>query len=255
MLIIRCCAKEPYSQSKEAREEKSMVIEIRKAGERGYFDHDWLKSYHTFSYAEYEDPTYRGFHSLRVINENRMRPGTGFPVQAHVDIEIFSIVTEGRITHQDDLGNGSILRPGHISLFSAGKGITHSECNASDKEEAHFWQFWIIPADRKLKPSYQEKFFSSLPHHQFNLVISSDGREGSLHIHQNVDVYLALLDPKKEIHYDLAPQRYGWIQVMEGEIEVNGFKLERGDGASVSEISHLHFKSLTSAQFVLLDLV
>lgn len=232
-----------------------MGIHIRKSGDRGYFNYGWLKTYHTFSFANYEDPAYRGFRSIRVINENFISPGTGFPVQSHEDMEIFSIVLEGGISHQDDLGNGSILRSGQIQLMSAGRGMTHSTYNASDKEPAHFLQFWIVPIDRKLKPSYQEKYFSpALQHNQFCLIISSDGREGSLHIHQNVNVYLASLDEGKELNYELAANRFAWIQVMKGEIEVNGTILEVGDGASVSEISPLKFKSLMPSQFALLDL-
>ncbi len=232
-----------------------MSIHVRKSGDRGFFDYGWLKTYHTFSFARYDDPDYRGFRSLRVINEDRIQPGTGFPVHSHQDMEIFSVVLEGGLTHQDDLGNASILRPGKIQLLSAGRGVTHSEVNASDKEETHFLQIWIKPIDRGLKPSYQENFFSpSLQHNRWCLIISSDGREGSLHIHQNVGGYLTTLDLGKELKYELAPNRYGWIQVMRGEIEVNGIILETGDGASVSEVDSLHFQARSPSQILFFDL-
>lgn len=232
-----------------------MTIQVRKAGDRGYFNYGWLRSYRTFSFADYHDPDHRGFRSLRVINEDHIRPGTGFPVQSHQDMEIFSIVVEGKISHQDDLGNGSILYPGQIQLLSAGRGITHSEYNASDKEEAHVVQFWIVPIDRKLKPSYQEKkFHPEHLHNQLRLILSSDGREGSLHIHQEVSVYLAWLDEGKELSYELPSSRYGWIQILKGEVECNQLTLDRGDGAAISELSPLTFKAQTPSQFVFLDL-
>jgi redox-sensitive bicupin YhaK (pirin superfamily) len=232
-----------------------MAIHIRKSGDRGYFNYGWLKTYHTFSFANYDDPAYRGFRSLRVLNEDRIRPGTGFPLHAHQDMEIFSLVIEGGLAHQDDLGNASILRPGQIQLLTAGRGVTHSEYNASDKDLAHFLQIWILPIDRKLKPSYQEKFFSpALQQNQFCLIISSDGREGSLHIHQNVDIYLATLDQGKELRYELAPNRYGWVQLIKGEIELNNNFLEAGDGASISETSSLYFRALLPSQLAFLDL-
>lgn len=232
-----------------------MVIQVRKSGDRGCFNYGWLKTYHTFSFASYDDPAYRGFRSLRVLNEDLIQPGTGFPIHSHQDMEIFSIVMKGGITHQDDLGNASILRPGKIQLLSAGRGITHSEVNASDQEEAHFLQIWIFPIDRKLKPSYQEKFFDpSLQHNRWCLIISSNGREGSLHIHQNVAIYLATLDQGKELNYGLESSRYGWIQIMAGEMEVNGTLLEAGDGAAISEVSQLNFKAHIPSQFIFIDL-
>lgn len=237
------------------KEGRKMAIQIRKSGDRGYFNYEWLKTYHTFSFAEYEDPTYQGFRSLRVLNENFIQPGTGFPVQSHRDIEIFSILIEGGISHQDDLGNGSILRPGKIQLMSVGRGITHSTYNASDKEVAHFLQIWITPIDRQLKPSYQEKFFPpATQHNQLCLILSLDGREGSLHLHQNANIYLSTLDKGKELPYSLASNRYGWIQLIKGEMELNGTFLETGDGASISEISDLHFKARIPTQFLFLDL-
>lgn len=232
-----------------------MAIHVRKSGDRGYSNYGGLRTYHTFSFAGYDDPAYRGFRSLRVMNENIIRPGTGFPVQSHQDMEMFSIVIIGGISHQDDLGNGSILRPNQIQLMSAGRGITHSTYNASDTEEAHFLQVWMTPIDRQIKPSYQEKFFSpKLQHNQFCLVMSSDGREGSLHIHQNVNIYLSTLDQEKELNYAFASHRHGWVQIIKGGIEANGILLSTGDGASMSDIAELNFRALTPAQFLFFDL-
>lgn len=232
-----------------------MAIQLRKSWDRAYFDYGWLKTYHTFSFGQYDDPAHRGFRFLRVINEDRIFPGVGFPLHSHQDMEIFSIVIEGGLTHQDDLGNGSILRPGQIQLMSAGKGVTHSELNASDKEEAYFLQIWILPNVRKLKPSYQEKFFPpSSRHNKWSLIISSDGREGSLHIHQDVSIYLADLDQGKELNYALQAQRYGWLQLIRGQIDLNGTRLEAGDGAAISETSALQVIALADSALVFMDL-
>ncbi len=232
-----------------------MAIQVRRSWDRGYFDYGWLKTSHTFSFGQYDDPAYQGFRSLRVINEDRVCPGVGFPLHSHQDVEIFSIVVEGGLSHQDDLGNGSILRPGQIQLLSAGTGVTHSELNASDKEAVHLFQVWILPKVRKLKPSYQEKMFpSSSRKNKWSLLLSSDGREGSLHIHQDVGIYLTDLDQGNELSYDLQPNRYGWVQMISGEIEINGTRLDAGDGAAISEIVNLHFKALTNSTILFFDL-
>lgn len=234
---------------------KIMPIQVRLSGDRGYFDHGWLKTYHTFSFAQYQDPTHKGFRALRVINEDRVRPGVGFPSHSHQDMEIFSLVIEGGLSYQDDLGNGSILRRGQIQLMSAGKGLTHAELNASDQEEVHFLQLWIVPNARHLKPSYQEKFFEpSSWHHQWRLILSGDGREGSLHIHQDANVYLASLDEGQELNYELGSQRFAWVQIIKGSIDLNGVSLRAGDGAAISDMAALHFKAQESAELLLIDL-
>lgn len=232
-----------------------MTIHVRSSDDRGYFDHEWLKTYHTFSFGQYYDPNYKGFRMLRVLNEDRVMPGLGFPLHAHKDMEIFTIVVEGGLAHQDDMANASILRPGRIQLMSAGRGVTHTELNASDKEEVHFLQIWVLPNARNLKPSYQEKFFDPpLQHNQWCLIISSNGREGSLHIHQDVDIYQTTLDKNKELTYELGANRYGWIQIIKGEIELNGIELRSGDGASISQENMLNVKARSPAQLILLDL-
>ena len=232
-----------------------MGIDVIRSSDRGYFNYGWLRTYRTFSFADYHHPEYRGFRSLRVLNEDHIRPGTGFPVQSHQEMEIFSIVVDGKISHQDALGNGSISYPGHIQLLSAGKGVTHTLYNASDKEEAHIVQCWVTPKEHHLKPSYQEKKFSlEWQHNQLCLIFSSDGREGSLHIHQDVNAYLATLDEGKELSYALSPNRYGWIQILKGQVELNHIELEKGDGAAISEETHLTLKAQAPSQCVFLDL-
>lgn len=233
-----------------------MPIQVRRSGERAYFDYGWLKTFHTFSFGQYQDPAHQGFRSLRVINEDRVQPGVGFPLHGHQDMEIFSIVIEGGLAHQDDLGNGSILRPGRIQLMSAGTGVVHSETNASDKEEVHFLQVWILPKARNLKPSYQEKFFEpASQHNQWRLIISGEGREGSLHIHQEVSVYLATLEAGHTLDYQLNPERYGWLQIINGDLECNSVFLNAGDGAALSQEGSLLIKAETDAQLVFFDLI
>lgn len=232
-----------------------MVVQIRKAGDRGYLNYGWLRTYRTFSFGDYNDPDYCGFRCLSFINENHIRPSTGFPVQLHQDIEIFSVVVTGKISHQDDLGNGSIIHPGEIQLLSTGIGMTHSEYNASDIEEAHVVQFGIIPAERKLKSSYQEKKWTHQQlHNQLRLIISPDGRDESLCIHQDVIAYLAWLDEGQELIYQLSANRHGWIQILKGKIECNQFDLDKGDGMAIDEPSHLMFKAKMDSQIIFLDL-
>ena len=228
-----------------------MAIQILKSGDRSYFDEGWLKTYQTFSH----DSSHQGFRSLRAINEDRIIPGVGFPLQTHREMEMISIVIEGGLSHQDDNGNCTILRPGQIQLISAGTGITHSELNASDKEEAHILQIWILPNVRQLKPSYQEKSFPpSISQNKWCLIASPDGREGSLLIHQDVSLYLTDLDKDKELNKDLVANRYGWIQLIKGEIEINDTLLESGDGAAISEITSLHIKAHSDSKLILFDL-
>ncbi len=232
-----------------------MTGEIRRASQRGYFDYGWLKTFHTFSFGEYHDPDKMGFRSLRVINENWLNPAVGFPVKIHQDMEIFSIILEGGVSHQDSLGNGSIMRAGHIQLMSAGRGLEHSEFNASDRDSAHFYQFWITPSQKKLKPSYQSKFFDpATRQNQWYLILSKDGRKGSLQINQDVSVYLSNLSPGVELKMELEPNRYGWLQVMEGKIVWDGKELEDGDGAAISRSEMLQLKALKASRIIFFDL-
>jgi len=232
-----------------------MGIQVRKSKERGFFNYSWLKTHHTFSFAEYVNPNAMNFRALRVLNENWVSPGVGFPVQAQSEMEIFSIVINGGLAHQDDRGHGSILRPGQIQLLSTGSGMTHSEFNASDREDVHFLQIWMTPHTRKLKPSYQEKHFNpTTQHNQWGLIISPDGKEGALHIHQDAFVYLAHLDEGKTLNYELNDQRYGWLQVIEGEILLNNEYLEAGDGATLSHLFSVQINAQSKAHLLFIDL-
>jgi redox-sensitive bicupin YhaK (pirin superfamily) len=183
------------------------MITIRRGDERGHFDHGWLNTYHTFSFADYYDPEFMGFRTLRVINEDRVTPETGFGTHAHRDMEIISYVLEGELAHRDSMGNGSIIRPGEVQRMSAGTGVTHSEKNPAP-EPVHFYQIWILPERRGITPSYEQKRF-------------------------DVRLYTALLNDGP-VTYEFAPNRYGWLQVARGEVEVGGETLEAGDGAAIS---------------------
>ncbi len=211
------------------------MITIRRAAERGHFDHGWLNTYHTFSFADYYDPTFMGFRTLRVINEDRVKPGVGFGTHGHRDMEIISYVLEGELAHRDSMGTGSVIRPGEVQRMSAGTGVTHSEMNPSEKEGVHFLQIWILPERRGITPGYEQKNFSESERNgSLRLVASPDGSDGSVTIHQDVRLYAALLDGESVAH-EYAPDRHGWLQVTRGEVEVNGEKLVAGDGAAISD--------------------
>jgi quercetin 2,3-dioxygenase len=232
-----------------------MTIKIRKSGDRAYFDHGWLKTYHTFSFARYYDPQFMGFRALRVLNEDRVSPGVGFPLHAHQDMEIISIVLEGGLAHQDDMGNGSILHVGDVQLMSAGRGVSHTESNASDKEEVHFIQIWILPDTNKLVPSYQERHFpDEAKHNKWCLIVSKDGRNNSLMIHQDVSIYMAHLDQGIALEQNLAKNRYGWIQILKGQVVVDSEILEAGDGASISHTAHIDMRTQEPSQILFFDL-
>jgi len=208
------------------------MIRIRKAEDRGHFDHGWLDTYHTFSFADYHDPDFMGFRSLRVINEDRVQPNRGFGTHGHRDMEIISYVLEGALGHGDSMGTGSVIRPGDVQRMSAGTGVMHSEKNASD-ELVHFLQIWILPERHGITPSYEQKAFP--PSDQLRLVASHDGRDGSLTIHQDIDLYTATLRDGASVSFDFRPDRYGWVQVARGSVTLSGQKLNAGDGAAVEK--------------------
>lgn len=211
------------------------MITIRKAGERGHFDHGWLNTYHTFSFADYYDPAFMGFRTLRVINEDRVKAGGGFGTHAHRDMEIISYVLEGELAHRDSMGTGSVIRPGDVQRMSAGTGVMHSEMNPSQENGVHFLQIWIVPERRGIEPGYEQKTFPEGElRGRLRLVASPDGAAGSVTIHQDVNLYSALLAGESVAH-SYAPQRYGWVQVTRGDVEVNGLKLSAGDGAAISD--------------------
>jgi redox-sensitive bicupin YhaK (pirin superfamily) len=208
--------------------------EVRRSEERGLADHGWLKSFHTFSFADYYDPGHMGFGPLRVINEDRVQPGKGFGTHGHRDMEIISYVLEGGLAHKDSMGNGSVIRPGDVQRMSAGTGVHHSEFNASDRDLVHFLQIWIEPAERGIEPSYEEKHFDAASKRgRLRLVASSDGREGSVRIHQDASLYAALVDGAESIAFEPKPGRRIYVHVVRGEAQVNGQPLGAGDAMKV----------------------
>jgi redox-sensitive bicupin YhaK (pirin superfamily) len=212
------------------------LITIRRAAERGRTDWGWLDSRHTFSFGDYHDPAHMGFRSLRVINDDRVAPGGGFPTHSHRDMEILSYVLEGALAHKDSMGTGSVIHPGEIQLMRAGTGVAHSEFNQSKTEPLHFLQIWIVPAERGLPPAYgQQAFDQEQARRDFTLLASSDGRGGSLRLHQDVDLWMALLGPDAERRMALRPGRHAWLQVARGSAAVNGVALAEGTGAAISD--------------------
>ena len=231
------------------------MIGIRRASERGHARHGWLESRHTFSFAGYHDRAQMGFRSLRVINEDRVEPGQGFGEHSHRDMEIVTYVIEGALRHGDSLGNGSVIRPGDVQRMSAGTGITHSEHNASETQLVHFLQIWILPERRGLAPSYEERHFAEADRAgRLRLVASRDGREGSVRVHQDVALFAALLAPVESVSHELLPARHAWLQVVRGEIELDGLSLVSGDGAAVSDATRLSLRSRTKSEVLLFDL-
>ena len=231
------------------------MITIRKSEDRGHFNLGWLDTYHTFSFDQYYDPNHMGFRSLRVINEDRVQPGHGFPTHSHRDMEIVTYILEGALQHQDSMGNGSIIRPGDVQRMTAGTGVAHSESNPSQTEPVHLLQIWILPHKRGLKPDYEQKAFSDEDRRAvLRLIASEDGRDGSVRIHQDANVYGSLLEIGQEVVHQLAPNRHAWIQVARGAIAVNGEKLNESDGAAISDESNLIIVGRESAEALLFDL-
>jgi len=210
-------------------------MRIRRAGERGQADHGWLRSAHTFSFADYHDPDHMGFFALRVINEDRVAPGKGFGRHGHRDMEIVSYVLEGALQHSDSMGNGSVIRPGDAQRMSAGTGVLHAEMNGSATEEVHFLQIWIVPDRRGHLPGYEQKFFGEADKRgRLRLVASPDGREGSVTIHQDATIHAALLDGAERAEHPLAEGLAAWVHVARGSVTVNGEVLAAGDAAALA---------------------
>ncbi|HYS56237.1 MAG TPA: pirin family protein [Thermoanaerobaculia bacterium] len=230
------------------------MIQIRKAEDRGHFDHGWLSTYHTFSFADYYDPECMGFRALRVINEDRVEPGRGFGTHSHRDMEIVTYVLEGELEHRDSMGTGSVIRPGEVQRMSAGTGVMHSEVNPSRSNAVHLLQIWILPDRQGIRPEYEQKTFPSYERDgKLRLVASHDGADGSLTIHQDAKLFAATLRNGESIRYDLPPGRYAWLQVARGTVEVNGQKLGAGDGAAVEDEKTLTLKG-QDAEVLLFDL-
>ena len=231
------------------------MITIRPSAERGGGNHGWLNTKHTFSFADYWDPKWMGFRSLRVINEDRVAPNTGFPTHPHRDMEIITYVLAGKLEHKDSLGTGSVILPGDGQRMSAGTGIRHSEFNPSTTEPVHFLQVWIQPEKAALQPSYEQKSFPQAEKQgKLRLLASRDASNGSVKIHQDTKLYVSLLQPAEEVNHDMADSRFAWVQVARGSVELNGKKLNQGDGAAISEEKKLTIKGLEDAEVLLFDL-
>ena len=229
------------------------MITIRPANERGAANFGWLDSRHSFSFGRYYDPNYMGFGNLRVINEDKVTPKQGFATHSHRDMEIISYVIEGELEHKDNMGNGSIIRPGDVQRMSAGTGITHSEYNPSSDHPVHFLQIWIIPEQTGLKPSYEEKAFSEAEKQgKLRLVGSQDGRDGSVTIHQDVNLYSTILDVDQKVTHNLATNRSLWLQVVKGAVSVNDQSLSAGDGAAIFLEEKINLKGIADKTEVLL---
>lgn len=232
-----------------------MNLTIRRSAARGHADHGWLDSRHTFSFADYHDPAHMGFRALRVINQDRVAPGMGFPTHPHRDMEIFSYVLEGALQHQDSMGNGRVLKPGEIQLMRAGTGVTHSEFNPSKNEGLHFLQIWIVPAQRGLTPSYTEwKPTAAIANAKDVVVISPDGRDGSAVIRQDAIVHRLRLCAGDTLAHAVQPGRGVWLQLIAGELRLGGETLRAGDGASTEDAGALAIAASQPSEALLFDL-
>ncbi|WP_114858028.1 pirin family protein [Azospirillum brasilense] len=231
------------------------MITIRNRNERGAVNMGWLNSKHSFSFGHYYDPAHMGFRALRVINDDRVIPGAGFPTHGHADMEIVSYVLDGALEHKDTLGTSSVIRPGDVQRMSAGSGIRHSEYNASKKDPVHFLQIWILPNEEGMVPGYEQKAFEREEKQgRLRLVGSQDGRDGSVVIHQDVDLYATLLDEGDSVTHELRPGRHAWVQVARGQVRLNGTVLKEGDGAAISNETALTLDGVVSAEVLLFDL-
>ena len=231
------------------------MLAIRPADERGLANLGWLDSRHTFSFGHYYDPQFMGFGPLRVINEDRVKPGQGFGTHGHSDMEIISYVLDGALEHKDSLGTGSIIRPGDVQRMSAGTGVRHSEFNASDSDPVHFLQIWIIPEKDGIEPNYEQKTYSDEEKRgRLRLVGSRDGRDGSVTIHQDADLYASLLASGDEVGYELGEGRNGWLQVARGSVRLDGNELSAGDGVALRGARSLTLEGIDDAEILLFDM-
>jgi len=231
------------------------MLTIRKSNERGHFNHGWLNTYHTFSFDQYYDPRYMNFRSLRVINEDFVAAGRGFPFHGHRDMEIITYILDGALEHEDSMGNGSVIRPGDVQRMSAGTGVRHSEKNPSTEERVHLLQIWIIPDTENLEPEYEQKAFSEDERrHQLKLIASTDGREGSVTVHQDVNLFASIIEKGQSVEHSMSPTRYGWLQVARGAVTVNGEQANQGDGVVIVAETDLSISANESAEVLLFDL-
>ena len=231
------------------------MIAIRKSNDRGHADHGWLNTRFTFSFADYYDPKHEQFRTLRVMNDDRVAGGGGFPNHPHRDMEIVTYVLEGALEHRDSMGNGSIIRPGDVQYMSAGTGVTHSEFNASKKDPVHLYQIWMFPDKQGHKPAYDQRNFTAVEKRgKLRLLASPDGRDGSVKIRQNNELYATILGSNESVRHELQPERHAYVQVARGSIKLNGKQLEEGDGAAISAEKSLELVGVKDAEVLLFDL-
>lgn len=231
------------------------MIELRHRDERGVSQYDWLDSRHTFSFDHYYDPRHMGFRSLRVLNDDRVVPGAGFPTHGHRDMEILTYPLEGALEHRDSMGTGSVIGPGDVQRMTAGTGVTHSEFNHSKTEPVHFLQIWIRPESRGLQPAYEQRTFSAEGKRgRLQWIASRNGGDDVITVHQDVDLYASILDPGQKVAHSLKQGRHAWVQVASGAVTLNGLELQAGDGAAVSEEERLEIEGRNSAEILLFDL-
>ncbi len=231
------------------------MIRVRRSLDRGAVDMGWLKARHSFSFGDYYDPEHMGFGNLRVINEDRIEPAKGFGTHGHKDMEIVTYMIEGALEHKDSMGNGSVIRKGEVQRMSAGTGVMHSEFNHSGHERAHLLQIWILPERSGIAPEWEEKLFSKDDkHNRLRLIASRDAREGSLQIHQSLDLFATVLDQGEVLTYKMQHNHRGWIQVVTGRLDINGTSLEDGDGAAIERSGELQMSALSETEFLLFDM-
>lgn len=231
------------------------MITLRRGADRGHFDHGWLDTHHTFSFASYYDPAHMGFRALRVINEDRVTPGQGFGTHPHRDMEIISYVLEGALQHRDSMGTGSIIRPGEVQRLSAGSGITHSEFNASNDESVHFLQIWLLPSQRGIAPSYEQKVVDRARQSgRFTLVASPEGSDTALKITADASLYAGRFDRGESAELPLAVGRHAWVHVARGRARINGHELSAGDGAAISSAREVQVEGISASEVLVFDL-
>lgn len=231
------------------------MIEVRPGPERGHVNHGWLDSYHTFSFDTFYDPQHMHFRHLRVINEDRVAPGQGFPTHPHRDMEIITYVLEGAIEHKDSMGTGSVIRPGEIQHMSAGTGVTHSEYNPSKSELLHLLQIWIMPETKGIRPTYDQKATNLASHAgKLKLIASREGGGDAVKINQDTNLYASVLRAGEKVEYTLQPNRYAWLQVARGAVQLNGVDLVAGDGAGVTNETVLEITGKADSEILLFDL-
>ena len=230
------------------------MMTLRKAEDRGHADHGWLNTYHTFSFAGYYDPEHMGFRSLRVINDDKVAPGAGFGTHPHRDMEIITYILSGELEHKDSMGNGRVIRPGEVQYMAAGTGVQHSEFNPSEKDPVHLLQIWIMPDRKGAKPRYEEKSIAQAQPGTLTLVASKAGRDGSIAINQDADLFVGKLRSGDKIAQDLRPNRHAWLHVAEGEVTLNGQSLKAGDAAALSDERRIELAAQQNSQVLLFDL-